>query len=163
MNCKTITVSVVIIWLFLTSSIHSTCVWMLLSFSLICCNSCTWKMVLPGKKKNLFLFFTFGSFWQATFYYFLGFFYFLIWPLKYETFFIKMLSKLNCKLKVAIKHGHTCEFELSGSRLMWSQLMFSFYLLWLVRSHLVCPVPSIDYPGNRLTLLVLKYPGNWFE
>jgi hypothetical protein len=110
MNCKTITVSVVIIWLFLTSSIHSSCVWMLLSFRLICCNSCTWKMVLPGKKKKSLFFFLLVHFGKQHYSIFI-FFYFLIWPLKYETFFIKMLSKLTCKLKVAIEHGHNHKFE----------------------------------------------------
>jgi hypothetical protein len=65
---------------------------------------------LARKEKKIFIFFTFGSFWQQHFSIFI-FFYFLIWPLKYETFFIKMLSKLNCKLKVAIEHGHNHKFE----------------------------------------------------
>jgi hypothetical protein len=33
---------------------------------------------LARKEKKIFIFFSFGSFWQATFYYFLGFFFFLI-------------------------------------------------------------------------------------
>ena len=98
MNCKTITVSVVIIWLFLTSSFHSSCVWMLLSFRLICCNSCTWKMVLPEKKKNLYLFY----FWfilATTFENFFFFFLLLIWPFIYETFFCKNFVKIKLKVK----------------------------------------------------------------